>query len=77
MGDVKLAFLLGVVLGRAVPVALLVGMVSALVPSFAILAKHGRAGRKMTIPFGPFLALGGVVALFAGNPILDWYLRMS
>jgi leader peptidase (prepilin peptidase)/N-methyltransferase len=77
MGDVKLALLLGVVLGRAVPVALLVGMVSALVPSFAILAKHGRAGRKMTIPFGPFLALGGVVALFAGNPILDWYLRMS
>jgi leader peptidase (prepilin peptidase) / N-methyltransferase len=72
---VKLALLLGVVLGRTVPVALLIGMISALVPSFVIIAKHGKAGRKMTIPFGPFLALGGVVALFAGNTILDWYLR--
>jgi leader peptidase (prepilin peptidase)/N-methyltransferase len=77
MGDVKLALLLGVVLGRTVPAALLIGMLSALVPSFVIIAKHGRAGRKMAIPFGPFLALGGVVALFAGNPIVDWYLRMS
>jgi leader peptidase (prepilin peptidase) / N-methyltransferase len=76
MGDVKLALLLGVVLGRTVPVALLIGMLAALVPSFVLLAKHGRAGRKMTIPFGPFLALGGVVALFAGHPILDWYWGM-
>jgi leader peptidase (prepilin peptidase)/N-methyltransferase len=77
MGDVKLALFLGVVLGRTVPVALLVGMVSALVPSFAILAKHGRAGRKMSIPFGPFLAIGGLVALFAGNSIIDWYLGLT
>jgi len=76
MGDVKLALFLGVVLGRTVPVALLIGMFAALVPSFALIAKHGKAGRKMTIPFGPFLALGGVVALFAGHPILDWYLRV-
>jgi leader peptidase (prepilin peptidase)/N-methyltransferase len=75
MGDVKLALLLGVVLGRTVPVALLIGMISALVPSVVIIAKHGKAGRKMTIPFGPFLALGGLVALFAGNTILDWYLK--
>lgn len=76
MGDVKLALLLGVVLGRAVPVALLIGMLAALVPSFVLLARHGSAGRKMTIPFGPFLSLGGVVAVFAGNPILDWYLKV-
>ena len=75
MGDVKLALLLGVVLGRTVAVAVMAGMLAALVPSFAILAKHGKAGRKMTIPFGPFLAIGGVVALFAGNSILDWYLK--
>ena len=75
MGDVKLAFLLGVVLGRTVPVALLLGMVSALVPAAVLAAKHGRAARKMAIPFGPFLALGGVVALFAGHAILDWYLK--
>ncbi|MGZ4335462.1 MAG: prepilin peptidase [Gaiellaceae bacterium] len=74
MGDVKLALLLGVVLGRVVPVALLAGMLSALVPAAVLGAKHGRAARKMAIPFGPFLALGGVLALFAGHAILDWYL---
>jgi leader peptidase (prepilin peptidase) / N-methyltransferase len=74
MGDVKLALLLGVVLGRTVPVALMTGMIAALVPSVVLIAKHGKAGRKMTIPFGPFLALGGLVALFAGNSILHWYL---
>jgi leader peptidase (prepilin peptidase)/N-methyltransferase len=76
MGDVKLALLLGVVLGRTVPVALLAGMLAALIPSFVLIARHGRAGRKMAIPFGPFLASGGVLALFAGNSILDWYLRV-
>jgi leader peptidase (prepilin peptidase)/N-methyltransferase len=76
MGDVKLAFLLGVVLGRTVPVALLVGMLSALVPAAVLGVKHGRAARKMTIPFGPFLAVGGIVALFAGRSILDWYLQV-
>jgi leader peptidase (prepilin peptidase)/N-methyltransferase len=75
MGDVKLALLLGVVLGRTVPVALMVGMIAALVPSVVLIARHGKAGRKMTIPFGPFLALGGLVSLFAGNTILDWYLK--
>jgi leader peptidase (prepilin peptidase) / N-methyltransferase len=75
MGDVKLALLLGVVLGRTVPVALMIGMLSALVPSVVLIAKHGKAGRKKAIPFGPFLALGGLAALFAGNTILDWYLK--
>jgi len=74
MGDVKLALLLGVALGRVVPVALMAGMVSALVPSIVLLARHGSAARKMKIPFGPFLALGGIVGLFAGEPILDAYL---
>ncbi|HWB21718.1 MAG TPA: prepilin peptidase [Gaiellaceae bacterium] len=74
MGDVKLALLLGVAVGRAVPVALLVGMVAALVPSVILLARHGAAARKMAIPFAPFLALGGVVALFAGRQLIDWYL---
>jgi leader peptidase (prepilin peptidase)/N-methyltransferase len=76
MGDVKLALFLGVVLGRVVPVALFGGMISALVPSAVLLAKHGSAARKMKIPFGPFLALGGVLALFAGHSALDWYLRV-
>jgi len=75
MGDVKLALLLGVVLGRVVPVALLIGMLSALVPAAVLGVRHGRAARKMKIPFGPFLALGGVIGLFAGHPILHWYLH--
>ena len=76
MGDVKLALLLGVALGRVVPVALMIGMLSALVPALVLLARHGQAARKMNIAFGPFLALGGVAGLFAGERILDAYLGM-
>jgi leader peptidase (prepilin peptidase)/N-methyltransferase len=77
MGDVKLAAFLGAWLGWDVFAALLIGILAALVPAIVILARHGRAGRKMGIPFAPFLALGGVVALFAGGPILDWYLGLG
>ena len=76
MGDVKLALLLGFALGRTVPVALMVGMVSALVPAVVLYTRHGSAARKMRIPFGPFLAFGGVVALFAGPALLDAYLGL-
>jgi len=69
MGDVKLALLLGVAVGRTVPLALIVALVSAVVPSVVLLVRHGRAGRTMGIPFAPFLALGGVVALIAGAPL--------
>jgi leader peptidase (prepilin peptidase)/N-methyltransferase len=74
MGDVKLALLLGAMLGRLVAVGLMVGMVAALVPSVVLLARHGAAARKMGIPFAPFLALGAIVAVFAGHPLLDAYL---
>ena len=77
MGDVKLALLLGAMLGRTVAVALMIGMVAALVPSLVIVAKHGRAARRIGIPLAPFLAFGAVVALFAGHPILQWYLGLS
>jgi prepilin signal peptidase PulO-like enzyme (type II secretory pathway) len=76
MGDVKLALLLGAALGVNVVVALMVGMVAALVPAVILLARHGAAARKMGIPFAPFLALGGVVALFAGDALLDAYFRL-
>lgn len=76
MGDVKLALLLGAALGRTVPVALMLGMAAALVPSVVLLARHGAAARKMALPFAPFLALGGVVALFAGGRLLDAYLSL-
>jgi leader peptidase (prepilin peptidase) / N-methyltransferase len=74
MGDVKLALLMGVALGKTVSVALMAGMLAALVPGIVLLARHGTKARKMGIPFGPFLALGSVVALFWGNDILDAYL---
>jgi leader peptidase (prepilin peptidase)/N-methyltransferase len=77
MGDVKLAFLMGAALGSSVAVGLFVGMLAALVPGIVILVRHGKAGRKMGIPFGPFLALGSVVALFAGPWLLDAYLGIS
>jgi leader peptidase (prepilin peptidase)/N-methyltransferase len=76
MGDVKLALLLGFALGRTVPVAIMAGMLSALVPSLVLLARHGSAARKMKIPFGPFLAAGGVLALFAGKILVDAYLGL-
>jgi leader peptidase (prepilin peptidase) / N-methyltransferase len=76
VGDVKLALLLGAMLGRTVPVAMMIGMISALVPSIVLLVRHGNAARKMGIPFGPFLAFGGIVALFAGDWILDAYLGL-
>ena len=75
MGDVKLALLLGAMLGRTVPVAILLGMILAMVPAVVLLLRHGSAARKMAIPLGPFLALGAAVALFAGHPLLHLYLH--
>jgi leader peptidase (prepilin peptidase) / N-methyltransferase len=74
MGDVKLALLLGAMLGRLVGVGLMLGMLAALLPSIVLLARHGSAARKMGIPFAPFLALGALIALFAGDALLDAYL---
>jgi len=76
MGDVKLALLLGSVLGASVGMALMVGMLAALVPAVVLFARHGSAARKMGLPFVPFLALGAVVALFAGGWALDAYLGL-
>ena len=76
MGDVKLALLMGAVLGRTVSVALMVGMLAAMVPGVYLVARHGKAARKMGIPFGPFLALGSVVALFWGHGLLDAYFSL-
>jgi leader peptidase (prepilin peptidase) / N-methyltransferase len=76
MGDVKLALVMGAALGKTVPVALMIGMLTALIPAVILLARHGQAARKMGIPFGPFLALGSVVALFFGEQILDGYFAL-
>jgi leader peptidase (prepilin peptidase)/N-methyltransferase len=77
MGDVKLAALLGAGLGYLVGVAMFVGFFLAFVPALALLVRHGREARKLTIPLGPFLALGAVITLFAGPEIWDWYRELG
>jgi leader peptidase (prepilin peptidase) / N-methyltransferase len=73
MGDVKLALLMGAALGKTVSVALMFGMLAAMVPGIYLFARHGAAARKMGVPFGPFLALGSIVALFWGHDLLHAY----
>ena len=76
MGDVKLAGVMGLFLGRAVGPAMLVALVAGSVVGALIIARKGsKAGRKTAIPFGPYLAFGGLVGLFAGDAIVDWYLE--
>lgn len=74
MGDVKLAAVMGLFLGRAIVPAMFVAVVTGALVGLALIARHGSDARKQAVPFGPFLALGGVVGLLAGNEMLDWYL---
>jgi leader peptidase (prepilin peptidase)/N-methyltransferase len=75
MGDVKLAAVLGLFLGRAVGPAVFIALISGTLVGAAVIARKGaREGRKTAVPFGPFLALGAVVALFAGDALVDAYL---
>jgi leader peptidase (prepilin peptidase) / N-methyltransferase len=77
MGDVKLSAFLGAGLGVSIVPAMFVGFFAALLPAFVLFVRHGREARKAAIPLGPFLALGGVVALFWGDAILDWYRELG
>ena len=74
MGDVKLAATMGLFLGRDVAVAIFGGLLAGSLAGLYLVARDGAAARKQAIPFGPFLALGGIVALLAGGEIVDWYL---
>jgi leader peptidase (prepilin peptidase)/N-methyltransferase len=74
MGDVKLVAMMGLYLGRAIAPALLIGFAAGGLVGVVMIARHGAAARKQAIPFGPFLALGGVIGLWFGDEIVDWYL---
>lgn len=74
LGDVKLAATMGLFLGRAVAPAILAGLLAGSIVGLALIASRGMEARKMAIPFGPFLALGGIVGLLAGHHLVDLYL---
>jgi len=75
MGDVKLAGMLGLYLGRAVAPAVFIALIAGVVVGAVIIARKGATeGRKTAVPFGPFLALGGMLAFFVGNELVDAYL---
>ncbi|MGD9736731.1 MAG: A24 family peptidase [Solirubrobacterales bacterium] len=74
LGDVKLALTMGLFLGRAVAPAILAALLAGSLVGVGLMLRHGSGARKMAIPFGPFLALGGVVGLLAGDQVIDLYL---
>lgn len=77
-GDVRLSPLLGAFLGWLNPgfvaVGLFLGFLSGAIVGVVLMAV-GRAGRRTAVPFGPFLALGTVVAIWVGQPAIDAFLR--
>jgi leader peptidase (prepilin peptidase)/N-methyltransferase len=77
MGDVKLAGVMGLYLGVSVAPALFVGFAAGAAVGIALVVVRGASARKQGVPFGPFLALGGIVGLLYGPALIDWYGRIS
>jgi len=76
MGDVKLAGVLGLLLGAEVAPALLIALVAGVLAGVVVLALKSPGERRRTgVPFGPFLAIGGLTAVYAGHAILSAYLH--
>ncbi len=74
LGDVKLATVMGLYLGRAVAPAIFIALITGVLVGVVVIARLGsERGRKVKVPFGPFLALGSVVAIFAGDALVDSY----
>jgi len=74
MGDAKLVGMMALFIGRAIAPATLIGFLLGAVVGVAMIARQGAAARKAQIPFGPFLAAGGVLGLWFGDDIVQWYL---
>jgi leader peptidase (prepilin peptidase) / N-methyltransferase len=73
MGDVKLAGVMGIYLGSAVAAAMLSGFLAGSVVGILIILREGADARKKGIPFGPFLAFGGLIGLYWGPELVDAY----
>jgi leader peptidase (prepilin peptidase) / N-methyltransferase len=74
LGDVKLTATMGLFLGRAIAPAILVALLAGSAVGLALIWRYGASARKMAVPFGPFLALGGIVGMLAGDALVDLYL---
>jgi leader peptidase (prepilin peptidase) / N-methyltransferase len=74
MGDVKLAGVMGLYLGKLVIPALFIAFVVGSVVGIGLVFRYGKASRKLGVPFAPFMALGGLVAMLAGQQLIDFYL---
>lgn len=75
-GDVKLALCMGIYLGPAVIPALFIGFLAGAIIGVIVIARR-KADATTALPFGPFLAAGAVIALFAGSPLIDAYLSLA
>lgn len=74
MGDAKLVGMMALFIGRAIAPATLIGFLLGAVVGVAMITRQGTQARKSQIPFGPFLAIGGVIGLWFGDDIVQWYL---
>ncbi len=73
MGDVKLAGVMGIYLGSGVAPAMLAAFLAGSVVGVVIIAREGSDARRKGVPFGPFLAFGGLVGLYWGPELADAY----
>jgi leader peptidase (prepilin peptidase) / N-methyltransferase len=73
MGDVKLAGAMGLYLGLSIVPAMLVAFLSGSLVGLGMIAREGAQARKKAVPFGVFLALGGIVGVLAGPELIELY----
>lgn len=77
MGDVKLLAVMGLFMGRPVVLALFLALLGPVFAAIVLARRHGvKAARKSALPFGPYLAVGGLIAVLVGDPIIHAYLTV-
>ena len=75
-GDIKLFFVIGVVLGW-VPTLLTLFLASIIGTVIGVISlKRTKQGRKTPIPFGPSIAIAAIIAYFYGELLVDWYVNL-